>query len=258
VLTSSLEICVFVVDGQALFREAMKAVLENESDLIVVGESWGGRQAIAEAVPARPNVLLIEVESPDSEAIRTIQVIRERLPECRVIALAGEPDEATILAAFESGASGYLVKDCSLGELLNATRAVYRGEAYVPPRLLASLLAMLIKKNRRHEEALRRASRLTPREREILALLADGGDNQAIARTLIISPQTARTHVQNILSKLEVHSRLEAAAFLTQTGIRDVLLDGQSPKPRNGVGRVGGQLDGHLRWDRKLAGSVTG
>jgi DNA-binding NarL/FixJ family response regulator len=151
--------------------------------------------------------------------VRATSLIKERLPETRVLVLTGEEDQGTLVEAVEAGANGYLTKECPLAELIAAARAVHRGETLIPGRMLGALLARLIRRRREHEAAARMIGHLTRRERQVLALLADGADNDAIAQTLVISPQTARTHIQNILGKLGVHSRLEAAAFVIQTGI---------------------------------------
>jgi DNA-binding NarL/FixJ family response regulator len=141
-----------------------------------------------------------------------------------VIVFSGQEDERVLLEAMEAGASGYLSKEAPLADLINAARAVHRGEALVPPRMLGALLQRIIHRRRERDEALKRMTNLTRREREVLGFLALGADNDMIAQRLVISPETARTHVQNVLGKLHVHSRLEAAAFVTQNGILDDLV----------------------------------
>lgn len=215
---------ILIADEQSLFREAVKVVLDAESDLQVVGEARDGIQAVAEAERARPDVALLDAGLPNCDGLRATSLIKERVPECQVLLLSNEEDQRTLIAALEAGASGYLTKECPLSELINATRTIHRGETLVPPRMLGTLLSRLIRRRREQDEALRRVSRLTRREREVLALLSDGGDNDAIAQALVISPQTARTHIQNVLGKLDVHSRLEAAAFVRQNGILDELV----------------------------------
>jgi DNA-binding NarL/FixJ family response regulator len=119
----------------------------------------------------------------------------------------------------QAGASGYLTKATPLAQLIEATRAVLRGETIVPPAMLGDLLSQLIQSRERQNDVLRKLSRLTRREREVLALLVEGADNDLVAQRLVISPETARTHIQNILSKLDVHSRLEALALILQNNI---------------------------------------
>jgi DNA-binding NarL/FixJ family response regulator len=139
------------------------------------------------------------------------------------VLLADREDEDLLIGALEAGASGFLSKSAPLGELIQAARRVRDGEVLIPPRLLGPLLFRLIRRRREQNDAMRQVSKLTGREKEILALLTGGADNNGIAQALVISPGTARTHIQNVLSKLGVHSRLEAAAFVIRNGILEEL-----------------------------------
>ncbi|MGH2727375.1 MAG: response regulator [Actinomycetota bacterium] len=214
---------ILLADEHALFREAVRVILESQPDLEVVGEAGDGAQAALEAERTRPDVALVDAHLPNSDGVRTTPLIHERRPECKVVVLADSEDDQLLIEALEAGASGFLTKGSPLSELIDAARRVQRGEVLIPPRLLGPLLARLIRRRREQDVAYRQIARLTKREKEILALLADGADNNAIAQALVISPGTARTHVQNVLGKLGVHSRLEAAAFVMKNGIRDEL-----------------------------------
>jgi DNA-binding NarL/FixJ family response regulator len=214
---------VLLADEQSLFRDAVKVVLSSDSDLVVGGEAGDGIQAVAEAERVRPDVALLDASLPNCDGIRATQQISLRVPTCRVIVFSAQEDEQILVQALEAGASGYLSKGSALVDLIEATRAVHRGDALIPPRMLGALLKRLIHRRRERDEALKRMSKLTRREREVLALLSQGSDNDAIAQHLVISPETARTHIQNVLGKLGVHSRLEAAAFVTQNGLLDDL-----------------------------------
>ena len=214
---------VLIADGHSLFREALVTALVGQPDLAVVGEARDGLEAVSEASRTEPEVAVLDADLPNCDGVRSTKLIRERLPECRVVVLANEEDQRTLVEAVEAGASGYLTKESPLAELIDAARAIHRGETLIPRRMLGALLARLIRRRREQDEAIRRMSRLTRREKEVLALLAGGADNDAIAQALVISPQTARTHIQNVLGKLGVHSRLEAAAFVMQNGILDEL-----------------------------------
>jgi two-component system NarL family response regulator len=152
-------------------------------------------------------------------------MIREAVPSCRVLILAGQADLRSLMDSLEAGADGYLTKDRPLADLVDAVRALGRGESVVPPTMLGKLIDRLLHRRREQDDAFRRLAQLSRREREVLALLAAGCDNNAIAQTLIISPQTARTHIQNVLKKLRVHSRLEAAAFVRRNRLLDELTD---------------------------------
>jgi len=222
-----------VVDGpvrillaveQSLFRDAVKVVLEGQPDLQVVAVAPDGLRAVAEAERTRPDVAVVDTSLLSCDGIRATLLIKANVPDCKVLVLSSEEDQPALVAAMEAGASGYITKGCPLSELIEATRAIHRGDTLIPPSMLGALLTGLIHRRREQDEALRRSSRLTRREREVLVLLAEGADNDAIARALVISPQTARTHIQNVLGKLGVHSRLEAAAFARQNGITDNLV----------------------------------
>ncbi len=210
---------ILVADGHSLFREAMRAALEGQPDLRVVGEARDGVEALAEARRRDPDVALLNADLSNGDGIETTRLIRDQVPDCRVIVLSGEEDEDVLLEAVEAGAHGYLTKAVPLSDVMEASRAVHRGETVISPRLLGTLLPRLTHRRREQDEAMRRVARLTMREREVLTLLAAGGDNDSIAEALVISPQTVRTHIQNVLVKLEVHSRLEAAALAIQHGL---------------------------------------
>ena len=216
---------VLLADEQALFREAVRVVLSSQEDLEVVSEAKDGQQAVAEAMRMVPDVALVGASLPNGDGINTTAQIVDLVPTCRVIVFSGQEDEGVLLDALEAGAAGYLSKESPLTELIEATRAVHRGEALVPPRMLGAVLQRLIHRRRERDAALRRLAILTRREREVLGLLAQGGDNDEIAQRLVISPETARTHIQNLLGKLGVHSRLEAAAFVMQNGVLDELTE---------------------------------
>jgi DNA-binding NarL/FixJ family response regulator len=219
---------ILLAEGHSLFREAVRAVFESEPDLEVVAEAPTGLEAVEESQRTRPDVAFLDAGLPNCDGIKATALIKERVPDCKIMILSDSEDQTVLVDAIEAGASGYLTKQCPLADLIDAVRAVDRGETLIPPRMLGTLLGRLINHRREQERALRCTSSLTRREREVLALLADGADNHSIAQELVISPQTARTHIQNILGKLGVHSRLEAAAFVNQNQILGDLVGSQS------------------------------
>ena len=214
---------ILLADQHALFREAVRTGLENEADLRVVGEARNGPEAVAEAERTLPHVAVVDADLPITNGARTTALLKERASSCRVLVLGTTEDYRSLFEALDAGADAYVTKEAPLSELIDATRAVHRGDTLVPPRMLGPLLTGLLRRKKEQDRAHDRISRLTRREREVLELLAEGADNERIARVLVISPQTARTHIQNILGKLAVHSRLEAAAFVSQNGILDEL-----------------------------------
>jgi DNA-binding NarL/FixJ family response regulator len=213
------KIRVLLADEQALFREAVKIVLEAQRDFSVVAQAGDAVYAVAEAERTRPDIALVDTELPSLGVEELTRRIKRSVPECGVMLLSPRAELGTLVSSVEAGASGYLTKDSGLDQLVEATRAVHRGETLVPSKMLGPLLDRLIHRGRDEDEAMRKLSRLTRREREVLALMMQGADNAIIAQALTISPETARTHIQNILGKLGLHSRLEAVAFVSGNGI---------------------------------------
>lgn len=210
---------ILLADAQSLFREAVRVVLEKQEDLEIVEEAHDGLDAVAKAERAVPDVALLDASLINCDGIRATALIHERVPDCRVILLTDDQDESTLVAAMEAGASGYITKMAPLDHLAKMVRAVHRGETAIPRGMVGSLVERLLRRREDHSDALMLVSRLTARELEVLTLLADGANNDVIAQELVISPQTARTHVQNVLKKLGVHSRLEAVAMVRRTGV---------------------------------------
>ena len=219
------KIRIMIADGHALFREAIRAAMESESSFEVVAMAANGDEAVEQAESIRPEIaFLADGDLSQIDGVQTTRRIKTRVPECRIIILAAEADHQGLVNALEAGADGYLTKDCALSELIHAARAVHSGDVLIPGGMLGGLLSRLMRRRKTQEDALRRVWELTRREREVLSLLAEGEDNEGIAQVLVISPQTARTHIQNILGKLGVHSRLEAAAFVAQNNVLDELI----------------------------------
>jgi DNA-binding NarL/FixJ family response regulator len=217
--TDSSSVRVLIADSHSLFRGAVRAALEAADGIEVVAEASDGITAVGEVERTMANVALVDSDLTGCRGAQTTYLIKERVPHCRVIFLAGMGEEEILVDAVEAGAVAFLTKECSLDDLVEAIRAVERGEMIIPQVLLAPLLSGLIRRRKEHDEALEIGSRLTKREREVLALLAQGSDNKAIAEALTMSPHTARTHIHNVLSKLGVHTRLEAAALAIRKGI---------------------------------------
>jgi DNA-binding NarL/FixJ family response regulator len=215
---------VLLADEQSLFRNAVRVVLSAQDDIAVVAEAADGTGALWEAERALPDVAVVDADLPNPDGIRTTRELCERLPGCRVIVTSAQEDERILMDALEAGARGYLSKASPMADLIETARAVHRGDTRVPSRMLDALLQRLISRRRERDDALLRMASLTRREREVLSLLATGSDNDGIAQHLVISPDTARTHIQNVMGKLRVHSRLEAVAFVTQNGLLDDLV----------------------------------
>jgi two-component system NarL family response regulator len=209
---------ILLAEQHALFREALRTGLEKEANFRVVEDARNSPEAVAAAERTLPDVAILDMDLPVADGIQTTIRLKDRVSDCRVLVLGVDDDCGKLVELLVAGANGYLIKDVPLAELVHATRAIYGGDTLLPPKMLGPLLAELLHRRKKQDRAYQRLSRLTRREREVLALLVEGADNESIARVLVISPQTARTHIQNILGKLSVHSRLEAAAFVTQNG----------------------------------------
>jgi DNA-binding NarL/FixJ family response regulator len=207
---------VLLADEQGLFREAVRIVLESQPDVEVVAEVGDEATALEAAAELEPDVALVSMALGGYSGLAAARSLSELLPDCRVVMLAPRTDMATLVDAFEAGARGYVSKQSPISDLVDAIRAVHVHGILVPQGGLPDLIRSLVGRRRDRDEATARYGKLTTREREVLGLLITGADNDTIGRSLLISPQTARTHVQNILAKLRVHSRLEAAALVRQ------------------------------------------
>jgi DNA-binding NarL/FixJ family response regulator len=211
-----------IADPRTLFREAITEALAVGHDLEVAAST------------DRPATTVLQAERVRADVVLIAHVWAEQLPElcARLHALTPQPrtllwdgrgDQNRLFVAIESGVDGYVTGGDGLAGIADAVHALARGESVVPPTMLGPLLRRLIQRRRDADHIADRIVTLTPREREVLALLADGSDQAAIARGLCISPETARTHVQRVLRKLEVHSRSEAVALVAQAGLADRL-----------------------------------
>jgi DNA-binding NarL/FixJ family response regulator len=209
---------VFVVDDHAVVRRGLRAYLESVEDMEVVGEAADGQEAlegIAALVAAgrAPDVVLMDLLMPGMDGISAIAAISQGHPELAVVAMTSFTQADLVHGALQAGAAGYLLKDAEADEVAAAIRAACRGEVHLDASIAKQLTRSLVAPGPHAVTA------LTDREREVLVLVARGLSNQQIADSLVISERTARTHVSNILSKLEVASRTQAALVAIREGI---------------------------------------
>jgi DNA-binding NarL/FixJ family response regulator len=212
---------VLLVDEHALFREGLGLALTGIDDIEVTGEAVDGDDAAEQSQRLRPHVVVMDVRMPDGAepGSRAIARIRAAQPSVAVLVLTGSSDEEDLVDALRSGATGYLLKDASVEEVADAIRAVARGQAALSPIMTAKLLDRFAELLRRVPDW--RRPRLTDRELDVLRLVAKGLPNREIAGELFISQNTVKNHVRNILEKLRVRSKADAAAFAVREGLLD-------------------------------------
>lgn len=207
-----------IADDHTIVREGLVSLLEDEPDLKVVGQAGTGREAVALARRHRPDIALLDITMPDMTGLEATRAITAELPEVKVLILTMHEEEAFFFEALRAGAAGYVLKGAGSDELLSAIRAVHEGGVHLPAKLAGSLVRDYLE---RHPEPAA-DSPLTPREREILALIAQGLTNREIAERLTLSVNTVKTHRLHIYQKLDLHNR----AALIQYAIRHGLLRG--------------------------------
>jgi NarL family two-component system response regulator LiaR len=211
---------VLLVDDHRLVLEMLADSLALADDVEVVGTATNGAEGVQVAKRERPDVILMDIEMDQMSGIDATRQISQALPNTRVVMLTANDDQATILDAIESGAVGYLTKDRALvDDVVTTVRRAHQGEIMLPPALIGRLVTSLAARRREQIERQALAEALTPREREILELIAEGADNKTIADRLVVSPHTVRTHVQNVLAKLGAHSKLEALTIAARRGL---------------------------------------
>ena len=204
---------ILLASRHALFRQALEVALHGESRLDVVAEAADGIEAVQEAVRLRPDVVLVEAELPGRDGLQVTTILNRRLPGSKMLVLTDHQDVRLLTRALEAGASGCLAKDQPIEQLVRSVLAVTDGSFAIPDRLLAPLIEGFLLSRRQQVDAYRRLSRLTPREREVLALIATGRTNRSIATQLFISEKTVARHVANIFTKLGLTSRAAATAY---------------------------------------------
>ncbi len=213
---------VVVVDDQTLLREGFRKLLELEPDMEVVGMAGDGEEALAlaerlYASQTPPDVFLMDIRMPRVDGIAAVQALKARWPQTHIVILTTFDDDELIYAGLRAGALGYLLKDCSAEQLMNAIRAAARGEVLLQPHIADKVFAGLAQPNAPRppsaSAAMAYVEELTERERDILKLVARGASNREIGERLFITEGTVKNHMSNILSKLGLRDRTQAALY---------------------------------------------
>ncbi|MDT8307719.1 MAG: response regulator transcription factor [Anaerolineae bacterium] len=213
-MTPTQPIRVMLVDDHTMLRRGLATFLKVFDDLELVGETASGEAAIQLCERFQPDVILMDLVMPDMDGVTATRVIRQRFPTVQVIALTSFNEEGLVQKALQAGAIGYLLKDVSADELAKAIRAARAGRSTLSPEAAQALVHAATQPPPPGRD-------LTERERDVLALMIEGLNNTEIAEKLVVSPSTVKSHVSNILAKLDVSSRTEAVVLAIQHGILD-------------------------------------
>ncbi len=213
-----MAIRLLLVDDHAVVRSGLKMLLGSERDVEIVGEAGTAAEALDVAAQVRPDVILMDIGLPDKSGIEATREIKKRFEKMSVVALTIHEDEEYFFKMLEAGASGYVPKRAAPEELLNAIRAAAIGEVYLYPSLAKLLVKDYLSQERPADEK-SNLDELTEREHEILTYLAEGQSNEEISKSLVISPKTVERHRDNIMHKLNLHSRSELVRYAIRKGI---------------------------------------
>ena len=206
-----MTIKILLADDQSLFRDGLRILLSTQPDFDVVGEATNGEEALRLAAKLRPHIVLMDMRMPILDGVEATRRLHETQPDCRVIVLTTFDDDELVFEGLRAGAVGYLLKAVSTPRLLEAIRTVARGESILEPSVVTKVVAEFARLANQASRSLALESPLSERETEVLRLVAKGATNREIAATLFIAEGTVRNHLTNILSKLGVSDRTEAA-----------------------------------------------
>ncbi len=205
---------VLLVDDHQVVRRGLRTFLEIQDDIEVVGEAGDGAEGVARAEELRPDVVLMDIKMPGTDGIDALRKLRELANPAKVLIVTSFTEQRTVVPALRAGASGYVYKDVDPDALAGAIRSVHAGHVLLQPEVAGALLSQ-----EDGNSGTGRGSTLTEREREVLTLIADGRSNREIARALVLSEKTVKTHVSNILMKLDLSDRTQAALWAVRHGI---------------------------------------
>ncbi|MFQ5718051.1 MAG: response regulator [Acidobacteriota bacterium] len=212
---------VFIADDHTLFRQGVRRLLEDTEIAEVIGEAADGADAVRKVVECSPDVVLMDISMPHLNGIEATRQILKKTPEQRILILTMHDNEKYIGQILRAGAAGYLLKDTPSNDFLSAIKAVHRGDSYLSPSVSRKILDGLFQ-DRESRGRRTGVDLLTPREREILTLLAEGKSNREIAELLFISPKTVDVHRTNIMKKLDIHSIVQLVKYAIHQGLVEI------------------------------------
>jgi two-component system response regulator NreC len=210
---------ILIADDHGVLRAGLRALLKSESELEVVGEAADGEEALRLASALRPDIVLMDISMPACGGIEATRRLRELLPDVRVLILTVHDDKSMVQEAIQAGAAGYILKRAAESELVSAIQAVSRGDMYVHLPMTRALQAEATAMPSSDQVA---AETLTPREIEVLRLIARGHTNRQIAHLLTLSVRTVESHRANLMDKLDLHSRVELVRYAAQHGFLEI------------------------------------
>ena len=219
-MPNSRMITVVIVDDHPVVRAGIRMIVDAAPDVTVVGEGANGADALRLVAQHHPDVLILDINLPDLNGAEVARRLREQSTTTAILVLTIYDDRQTVFGLLESGAIGYVLKDEALETVVDAVRAAARGESWLSPAVARQVVRRAVGETSSSPEA--PPIPLTPREKEVLRLLAQGLDNEAIAQRLVVTKRTVQNHVSNIYSKLEVSSRTEAALYAIRHGLVQV------------------------------------
>jgi two-component system, NarL family, nitrate/nitrite response regulator NarL len=221
--TDDQPIRVLLVDDHSLFRSGIRSLLQRHEEFLVVGEAADGVEGIKRAKQLKPDVVLLDLHMPGMSGVETLQLLHEDCPDTAIIMLTVSEQSEDLALAMRAGARGYLIKNIETEYLLRAIRRAAAGETVVAEALTGKLVAQL--QAGPAERPVSELDKLTPREKDILACLALGESNKFIARKLDLAESTVKIHVQNVLKKLKLSSRVQAAVFAVEHRLMGTVAD---------------------------------
>jgi len=214
------KIRVLIADDHSILREGIRSLLENESDMEVVGEAEDGHMAVSMACELEPDVILMDIVMPRLNGIEATRQIRKKLPNTQILVLSMHDNEEYIRQVLANGAMGYILKDAAYNELLSAIRSVYRGEAVLSPAITRLVIEDYLRWGDLRPRNVDNG--LSHREREVLQLIAEGYTNKEIADILCISIKTVQAHRSNLMSKLDLHDKSELIKYAIRKKIIEI------------------------------------